>query len=870
MCIQPDSLEDAYKIPRPVHREEFTQLSPSFFQTATFQLEKTNEKNNIEEPKKNKAFLNSKIIYKDLFEIRKLSNNFVNTSHPTCTETMNEQNEFSDEENFKFFGLGGCNEVGRSCHIIEYKNKVIMLDSGMHPALSGHASFPYFDEYDISKVDILLISHFHVDHSASLPYVMQQSNFRGKVFMTHATKAIYRWLMQDFVRVTSIGNSRSEDGGGGEGSNLYTDDDIMKSFDRIETIDYHSTMEIDGIRFTTYHAGHVLGACMYFIEIGGLKVLFTGDYSREENRHLHAAEVPPLKPDILISESTFGTGTLEPRIELERKLTTHIHATIAKGGRVLLPVFALGNAQELLLILDEYWSQNEDLQNVNVFYASNLAKKCMAVYETYTGIMNDKIRLSSASSEKSNPFDFKYIKSIKDLSKFQDMGPSVVVATPGMLQAGVSRQLLEKWAPDGKNLVILTGYSVEGTMAKELLKEPTMIQSATNPDMTIPRRIGIEEISFAAHVDFQQNSEFIEKVSPSKVILVHGDSVPMGRLKSALLSKYASRKGTDQEVKVYNPKNCEELIIGFKGLKIAKVLGSLAEEQLQVLKKVIQDEVSAENSKITELTEEKEEADEIKEDNGETDTTQKPNESSINVLKTGQVVSGVLVSKDFNLNLLQLQDLHEFTQLSTSIVKSKMHLRINADISLMVWHLEQMFGYINVINDDDEEWECVIMDVVDVFIDRSKGPGLFITVEWINDNLMADSLADSVIAILYSIDSSPASVKLSSQNHNHGDNHIVKKEDSMEIDRPVEAHAKTDIKSRIERIALLLKAQFGDSLKELPEEKAIIQIGKTVANVDYKRLEVECSSKVLKDRVENVIKRGCQLTAPLSQNPKIA
>ena len=397
-----------------------------------------------------------------------------------------------------------------------------------------------------------------------------------------------------------------------------------------------------------------------------------------------------------------------------------------------------------------------------------------------------------------------------------------------------------------------------------------MIQSATNPDMTIPRRIGIEEISFAAHVDFQQNSEFIEKVSPSKVILVHGDSVPMGRLKSALLSKYASRKGTDQEVKVYNPKNCEELIIGFKGLKIAKVLGSLAEEQLQVLKKIIQDEVSAENSKITELTEEKEEADEIKEDNGETDTTQKPNESSINVLKTGQVVSGVLVSKDFNLNLLQLQDLHEFTQLSTSIVKSKMHLKINADISLMVWHLEQMFGYINVINDDDEEWECVIMDVVDVFIDRSKGPGLFITVEWINDNLMADSLADSVIAILYSIDSSPASVKLSSQNHNHGDNHIVKKEDSMEIDRPVEAHAKTDIKSRIERIALLLKAQFGDSLKELPEEKAIIQIGKTVANVDYKRLEVECSSKVLKDRVENVIKRGCQLTAPLSQNPKIA
>ncbi|RCK54416.1 Endoribonuclease YSH1 [Candida viswanathii] len=772
---------------------------------------------------------------------------------------MTVDNEFSDEDSFKFFGLGGCNEVGRSCHIIEYKNKVIMLDCGMHPALSGHASFPYFDEYDISKVDILLISHFHVDHSASLPYIMQQSNFRGKVFMTHATKAIYRWLMQDFVRVTSIGSSRAEGGSrNDEGSNLYTDDDIMKSFDRIETIDYHSTMEIDGIRFTAYHAGHVLGACMYFIEIGGLKVLFTGDYSREENRHLHAAEVPPLKPDVLISESTFGTGTLEPRVELERKLTTHIHATVTKGGRVLLPVFALGNAQELLLILDEYWSKNEDLQNVSVFYASNLAKKCMAVYETYTGIMNDKIRLSSSSGEKSNPFDFKFIKSIKDLSKFQDMGPSVVVATPGMLQAGVSRQLLEKWAPDTKNLVILTGYSVEGTMAKELLKEPTMIQSATNPDLTIPRRIGIEEISFAAHVDFQQNSEFIDKVSPSKIILVHGDSVPMGRLKSALLSKYSSRKGTDQEIKVFNPKNCEELKIGFKGLKVAKVLGSLAEEQLQVLKKVIQDKVKEENDKIVELPED---ADEM-----EVDTNKENGTAAVDVLRTGQAVSGVLVSKDFDLNLVQLQDLHEFTQLSTSIVKSKMNLKINADIALMIWHLEQMFGYINVVQDDDKEWECVIMDVVDIFVDRTKRPGLYITVEWINDNLMTDSLADSVIAILYSIDSSPASVKLSSQSHNHSHGTQLKQEPGAE--HPPEAHAVSDLTSRLQRIALMLEAQFGETFKELPDDKATVTLGKTVANIDYRTLKVECTSKVLRDRIEKILHRGSILTAPLSEKTK--
>lgn len=803
---------------------------------------------------------------------------------------MSKDTEASNEESFKFFGLGGCNEVGRSCHIIEYKNKVIMLDAGMHPALSGHASFPFFDEYDLSKVDILLISHFHVDHSASLPYVMQQSNFRGKVFMTHATKAIYRWLMQDFVRVTSIGNSRSEGGGTSatgasgslneEGGNLYTDDDIFKSFDRIETIDYHSTMEIDGIKFTAYHAGHVLGACMYFIEIGGLKVLFTGDYSREENRHLQAAEVPPTRPDILITESTFGTGTLESKAELEKKLTSHIHATITRGGRVLLPVFALGNAQELLLILEEYWEKNEDLHNVNVYYCSDLARKCMAVYETYTGIMNDKIRLSSSSSStsssnnstKSNPFDFKYIKSIKNLSKFSDLGPSVVVATPGMLQAGVSRQLLEKWAPEQKNLVILTGYSVEGTMAKDIMKEPQVIPSFNNPDLSIPRRIGVEEISFAAHVDFQQNSDFIDKVSPSKIILVHGDSIPMGRLKSALLSKYSSRKGTDKEVKVFNPRNCEELCIEFKGLRIAKVLGSLAEEQIQLLKDEIESKLELEN-KIEESSK-SDDADDA--DNGGVGKSDLSNirnhdlqQSLLTTFRPGQVVSGVLVSKDFDLNLVQLQDLNEFTQLSTSIVKSKINLRINADISLMIWHLKRMFGYINILNDDDEEWECVIMDVIDIFIDKSKGPGLFITVEWINDNLMADSLADSIVAILYSIDSSPASVKLTSKQHSHSHSHshnqLIQYEQTLDNGTDIGgAHIQDDIETRIKTMLLLLEAQFGDALHNLSNDKSRVTIGKNVANIDYRTLKVDCTSKVLKDRIENVIKRGCQLSAPLS------
>lgn len=221
-------------------------------------------------------------------------------------------------------------------------------------------------------------------------------------------------------------------------------------------------------------------------------------------------------------------------------------------------------------------------------------------------------------------------------------------------------------------------------------------------------------------------------------------------------------------------------------------------------------------------------------------------------LKVGQMLTGVLVSKDFDLNLLQLQDLNEFTQLSTSIVKSKINLKINADISLMKWHLEQMFGYIQILNDDDEEWECVIMDMIDILVDRTKTGAMLITVEWINDNLMADSLADSVIAILYSIDSSPASVKLSSKECSHS--HGVKEEDGVTCPPEKSAHANYEIGSRIHRISSLLHAQFGDSLKSLDNDKALITIGRNEAKIDYMNLTVECGSKVLREELKMLLR----------------
>ena len=157
---------------------------------------------------------------------------------------------------------------------------------------------------------------------------------------------------------------------------------------------------------------------------------------------------------------------------LRCRFTGTVADIVGRGGRCLIPVFALGRAQELLLILDEYWAAHPDLADVPIYYASSLAKKCMAVYQTFINSMNEKIRSRIGVS---NPFVFKHISNLKGIDHFDDIGPCVILASPGMMQSGLSRELFESWCTDKKNGCIVAGYCVEGTLAKLILSDPQEI-----------------------------------------------------------------------------------------------------------------------------------------------------------------------------------------------------------------------------------------------------------------------------------------------------------------------------------------------------------------------------------------------------------
>ena len=311
---------------------------------------------------------------------------------------------------------------------------------------------------------------------------------------------------------------------------------------------------------------------------------------------------------------------------------------MTRHGRCLIPLFALGRAQELLLILDEYWAAHPELTDIPIYYASSLAKKCMAVYQTFINSMNERIRRQIAVN---NPFVFKHISNLKGIDHFDDVGPCVVLASPGMMQSGLSRELFESWCTDKKNGCIVAGYCVAGALAKLILSDSQEITAMNG--QKLPLNLQVEYISFSAHTDYKQTSGFIRALKPPHVVLVHGEANEMSRLKAALIREYES--DPDHNIEIHNPRNTVSVELYFRGEKMAKVMGSLA--------------------------------------------VQKPEE--------GVHVSGILVKRNFNYHILSPGDLSKYTDLTMSTVTQRQSIHYSGSPQLLAHILQQTAGEVETV-----------------------------------------------------------------------------------------------------------------------------------------------------------------------------
>lgn len=448
--------------------------------------------------------------------------------------------------------LGAGQEVGRSAIIVKYRKHTIMLDCGIHPGYMETAGLPFFDAIDPEEIDLLLITHFHIDHCAAVPWFLTQTNFRGKCYMTTLTKTIFKILIQDYVRVSSGNNDQS----------LFNKVDLDYCLPLIQEANFRQVITYNGIKITCYRAGHVLGACMWMIDIDGVRVLYTGDFSLENERHLKGAEIPPITPDVLIIESTHGITRNEPRADREYRFIDYVTKIVERNGRCLIPIFALGRVQELLLILEEYWEAHPKFQTIPIYFGSNLTKKSMSVYNGFEATLNDDAVTGRAR------FDFKFIKYIKNVEEIDDSLSCVFLAAPAMLQNGMSRQMFDKWASNPLNGVIIPGYTVDNTLAKELIFEPKEVPTMSG--QMIQRKLSVHSVSFSGHSDFTHTSKFIEALRTKRIVLVHGVALEMERLRDRLMKDFAYL-----DVEVYSPGDCEQVKFEFKSNPKAVINGKL-------------------------------------------------------------------------------------------------------------------------------------------------------------------------------------------------------------------------------------------------------------------------------------------------------
>ncbi|XP_062449494.1 integrator complex subunit 11 isoform X1 [Rhea pennata] len=438
--------------------------------------------------------------------------------------------------------LGAGQDVGRSCILVSIAGKNVMLDCGMHMGYNDDRRFPDFSYITQNGrltdfLDCVIISHFHLDHCGALPYFSEMVGYDGPIYMTHPTKAICPILLEDYRKITV--DKKGE-------TNFFTSQMIKDCMKKVVAVHLHQTVQVDEeLEIKAYYAGHVLGAAMFQIKVGCESVVYTGDYNMTPDRHLGAAWIDKCRPNLLISESTYATTIRDSKRCRERDFLKKVHETVERGGKVLIPVFALGRAQELCILLETFWERMN--LKAPIYFSTGLTEKANHYYKLFITWTNQKIRKTFVQR---NMFEFKHIKAF-DRAFADNPGPMVVFATPGMLHAGQSLQIFRKWAGNEKNMVIMPGYCVQGTVGHKILSGQRKLEMEGRQILEV--KMQVEYMSFSAHADAKGIMQLIRQAEPQNVLLVHGEAKKMEFLKQKIEQEF--------HVNCYMPANGETTTI---------------------------------------------------------------------------------------------------------------------------------------------------------------------------------------------------------------------------------------------------------------------------------------------------------------------
>ena len=431
--------------------------------------------------------------------------------------------------NFRFFG--GANEIGASSTLIEIEGLRLLVDAGIRMGPDQDSPLPDFPDFDKTGMpDAVLLTHAHTDHTGALPVLHKILPADVKVYCTPATKAITKVLLEDNAR--RMEREEEDDEG-----LRYTLADVAAVLKRMEPVDWSESIEVcPGVPATWIRAGHILGAAMIYIESRNKSILMTGDVSVTKQLTIPSLNLPSwCKPDVMVMESTYGNRQHKAgRPQEAKRLAEDVAKTIAVGGKVLIPAFAVGRSQEVILILKRAM-EREEIPAFPV-HVDGMVRDVNAVYTQYASELQRPLRRKAEQGEPLFYSDMiKKVESRDGTDSILSGQPCCIVASSGMLIGGMSSEYAKHLALDPKSLIAVTGYQAEGTPGQALenlqkVGEHTEGEWQLDAETSVSVKCKVKKYSLSAHADSQELLGLVETVQPRKLFLVHGDAEARGAL----------------------------------------------------------------------------------------------------------------------------------------------------------------------------------------------------------------------------------------------------------------------------------------------------------------------------------------------------
>ena len=443
---------------------------------------------------------------------------------------------------------GAAKTVTGSMHEVETGGRRYLLNCGLYQgrrqeAFERNCHFPFA----ASSVAAVMLSHAHIDHSGNLPNLVK-SGFHGPIYTTPATVDLCLAMLTDsaflqqkdaeFVnRRRHVRKALGRDDR--EVAPLYTPDDAERTFPLFAPAGLGDPKQVaPDLTYRTYDAGHMLGSTSMILEAGGLRLAFSGDVGRHGLPIIRDPQ--PLDPvDYLIMESTYGDRFHKPLAHAADTLADIVNRTAGRGGKIIVPAFAVGRTQQLVLLLHQLMDASR-IPSLPIFVDSPLAVNATEVFRKHPECFDQEARKFLTDGD--DPFGFRrltYVRDVAESKKLNDLhGPCVILSASGMCEAGRVLHHLRNNIENPRNTVLITGFQAEHTLGRKIVEKQPEVPIFGEPVRLRAEVCVLEELS--GHADQGELIEWMRPISKGlkKVFLVHGEPAQGAALAEVIRREY--------------------------------------------------------------------------------------------------------------------------------------------------------------------------------------------------------------------------------------------------------------------------------------------------------------------------------------------